>query len=162
FAMALLLNPNIIGAVKKVMPARRAAAASPLIVIAIMPFIARFGADIGPGIELVIRSGPALLLQEIGNLGTSVLAFPVAVGILALGREPRCAVPSIARAPTIALAASRHGPGGPAATGVLGVYVMGAAFGPFPFAFSASGLSPANGLSSQALPMPCRARSGSM
>ena len=62
FAMALLLNPNIIGGVAKLMPARRAAAASPLIVVAIMPFIARFGADIGPGIELVIRSGPALLL----------------------------------------------------------------------------------------------------
>lgn len=162
FAMALLLNPNIIGAVKKVMPARRAAAASPLIVIAIMPFIARFGADIGPGIELVIRSGPALLLQEIGNLGTIVLAFPVAVWILKMGRESIGAVHSIAREPNIAIVADRYGLRSPEGTGVLGVYVMGTLFGTFIFAIIASVLSTANVFSIEALAMACGVGSGSM
>ncbi|MGP9580321.1 MULTISPECIES: DUF3100 domain-containing protein [unclassified Brachybacterium] len=162
FAMALLLNPNIIGAVKKLMPARRAAAASPLIVIAIMPFIARFGADIGPGIELVIRSGPALLLQEIGNLGTIVLAFPVAVWILKMGRESIGAVHSIAREPNIAIIADRYGLRSPEGTGVLGVYVMGTLFGTFIFAIIASVLSTANVFSIEALAMACGVGSGSM
>lgn len=162
FALALLLNPNIIGAVKKIMPIRRAAAASPLIVIAIMPFIARFGADIGPGIELVIRSGPALLLQEIGNLGTIVLAFPVAVWILKMGRESIGAVHSIAREPNIAIIADRYGLRSPEGTGVLGVYVMGTLFGTFIFAIIASVLSTANVFSIEALAMACGVGSGSM
>ncbi|MGO1901516.1 MAG: DUF3100 domain-containing protein [Brachybacterium sp.] len=162
FAMALLLNPNIIGAAAKIMPARRAAAASPLIVVAIMPFIARFGADIGPGIELVIRSGPALLLQEIGNLGTIVLAFPVAVWILKMGRESIGAVHSIAREPNIAIVADRYGLRSPEGTGVLGAYVMGTLFGTFIFAIIASVLSTANVFSIEALAMACGVGSGSM
>lgn len=162
FAIALLLNPNVIGAMKKVMPARRAAAASPLIVIAIMPFIARFGADIGPGIELVIRSGPALLLQEIGNLGTIVLAFPIAVWLLKMGRESIGAVHSIAREPNIAIIADRYGLRSPEGTGVLGVYVMGTLFGTFIFAVAASLLSTAGIFRIEALAMACGVGSGSM
>lgn len=162
FAIALLLNPNVIGAMKKIVPARFAAGASPLIVIAIMPFIARFGADIGPGIELVIRSGPALILQEIGNLGTVVLAFPIAVWVLRMGRESIGAVHSIAREPNIAIIADRYGLRSPEGTGVLGVYVMGTLFGTFIFAIVASVLSTAGLFSIEALAMACGVGSGSM
>ena len=37
-------------------------AASPLIVIAIMPFIAKFGTIIGPSMDKIIAAGPALVL----------------------------------------------------------------------------------------------------
>lgn len=47
FVLCLLLNPHVIPAVKKLVSDRRAAAAAPLIVIAIMPFIAKFGTTIG-------------------------------------------------------------------------------------------------------------------
>lgn len=162
FALALLLNPNVIRAARRIMPPRRAAAAGPLIVVAIMPFIARFGADIGPGIELVIRSGPALLLQEIGNLGTVLLAFPVAVWILRMGRESIGAVHSIAREPNIAIIADRYGLRSPEGTGVLGVYVMGTLFGTFIFAIIASILSSTGLLSIESLAMACGVGSGSM
>lgn len=162
FAIALLLNPNVIGAMRRLVPARLAAAASPLIVIAIMPFIARFGADIGPGIELVIRSGPALVLQEIGNLGTILLAFPIAVWVLRMGRESIGAVHSIAREPNIAIVADRYGLRSAEGTGVLGVYVMGTLFGTFIFAIIASVLSTAGLFSIEALAMACGVGSGSM
>ncbi|MEE1650319.1 DUF3100 domain-containing protein [Brachybacterium sp. J144] len=162
FALALLLNPNIVPAVSRIMPVRRVAAASPLIVVAIMPFIARFGADIGPGIELVIRSGPALLLQEIGNLGTIVLAFPIAVWVLRMGRESIGAVHSIAREPNIAIVADRYGLRSAEGTGVLGVYVMGTLFGTFIFAIIASLLDGLGVFSLEALAMACGVGSGSM
>lgn len=162
FAIALLLNPNVVGAMRKLVPGRYAAAASPMIVIAIMPFIARFGADIGPGIELVIRSGPALLLQEVGNLGTILLAFPIAVWVLRMGRESIGAVHSIAREPNIAIVADRYGLRSPEGTGVLGVYVMGTLFGTFIFAVLASLLSTAGVFSIEALAMACGVGSGSM
>ncbi|WP_114856231.1 DUF3100 domain-containing protein [Brachybacterium sp. YJGR34] len=162
FALALVLNPNVVRAATAIMPVRRAAAASPLIVVAIMPFIARFGADIGPGIELVIRSGPALLLQEIGNLGTILLAFPIAVWVLRMGRESIGAVHSIAREPNIAIIADRYGLRSPEGTGVLGVYVMGTLFGTFIFAVIASLLSTAGVFSVEALAMACGVGSGSM
>lgn len=162
FVFALLMNPNIIAATGKLIGSTRAAAASPLIIIAIMPFIARFGADIGPGIETVIRSGPSLLLQEIGNLGTIVLAFPVAVWILKMGRESIGAVHSIAREPNIALVADRYGLRSAEGTGVLGVYVMGTLFGTFIFAVIASVLSTSGLFSIEALAMACGVGSGSM
>lgn len=162
FVIALLLNPNVAGFMKKVISRERAAAAGPLIVIALMPFIARFGADIGPGIELVIKSGPALLLQEIGNLGTILLAFPIAVWVLRMGRESIGAVHSIAREPNIAIIADRYGLRSAEGTGVLGVYVMGTLFGTFIFALIASIFSTSGLFSVEALAMACGIGSGSM
>ena len=162
FVIALLLNPNVAGCMKKVVSRERAAAAGPLIVVALMPFIARFGADIGPGIELVIKSGPALLLQEIGNLGTIILAFPIAVWILRMGRESVGAVHSIAREPNIAIIADRYGLRSAEGTGVLGVYVMGTLFGTFIFAVLASLFSTSGLFSVEALAMACGIGSGSM
>lgn len=162
FAFAALLNPNVIRPISKVLSSKRTAAVGPLIIVAIMPFIAKFGTDIGPGIELVVKSGPALLLQEIGNLGTIILAFPVAVWLLGMGRESIGAVHSIAREPNIALVADRYGLRSPEGTGVLGVYVMGTLFGTFIFAIIASVLSTSGVFSAEALAMACGVGSGSM
>lgn len=162
FAFTLLANPNVIAPMRRLIPPQRAAAAGPLIIIAIMPFIAKFGTTIGPGIEEIIRSGPALLLQEIGNLGTIVLAFPVAVWLLGMGRESIGAVHSIAREPNIAIIADRYGLRSREGTGVLGVYVMGTLFGTFVFALLASVLSTAGVFRVESLAMACGVGSGSM
>ncbi len=84
-------------------------AASPLIVVAIMPFIAKFGTIIGPSLQQLVDAGPALLLQELGNLGTIVLAFPVAVLVLGMGREAIGACFSVAREPSIVIIADEYG-----------------------------------------------------
>lgn len=162
FVFTLLLNPNVVAPIGKVLSSRRVAAASPLIVIAIMPFIAKFGTTIGPSIEEVVRAGPALLLQELGNLGTILLAFPVAIWLFRMGRESIGAVHSIAREPNIAIIADRYGLRSPEGTGVMGVYVMGTLFGTFIFAVIASLLATSGVFSVEALAMACGVGSGSM
>ncbi len=162
FVFTVLLNPNVIKPIGKVLSTRRVAAASPLIVIAIMPFIAKFGTTIGPAIEEVVRAGPALLLQELGNLGTILIAFPVAIWVFRMGRESIGAVHSIAREPNIAIIADRYGLRSPEGTGVMGVYVMGTLFGTFVFAIMASLLATGGVFSIEALAMACGVGSGSM
>lgn len=162
FVFALALNPNVVKPLAAVLSTKRVAAASPLIVIAIMPFIAKFGTTIGPSIEQVIEAGPALLLQELGNLGTILLAFPIAIWVFRMGRESIGAVHSIAREPNIAIIADRYGLRSAEGTGVVGVYVMGTLFGTFIFAILASLLSTAGVFSTEALAMACGVGSGSM
>ncbi|WP_298885151.1 DUF3100 domain-containing protein [uncultured Serinicoccus sp.] len=162
FVFTLLLNPHVVPPMGRLIRPRLAAAASPLIVVAIMPFIAKFGTTIGPSIEEIIRSGPALLLQELGNLGTIALAFPVAIWVFRMGRESIGAAHSIAREPNIAIIADRYGLRSAEGTGVMGVYVMGTLFGTFVFAIVASVLATAEVFSIEALAMACGVGSGSM
>lgn len=162
FVLCLLLNPHVVPAAKKIVSDRRAAAAAPLIVIAIMPFIAKFGTTIGPSIYDIIDAGAALVLQELGNLGTIALAFPLAVWVLKLRRESIGAVHSIAREPNVAIIADRYGLRSPEGMGVLGVYVMGTLFGTFIFALMASLLASLDIFRIEALAMACGVGSGSM
>ncbi|MEN2978242.1 DUF3100 domain-containing protein [Tistrella bauzanensis] len=162
FVMAALLNPNIIKPAARLIRAREVKAASPLIVIAIMPFIAKFGTTIGPAIDKIIAAGPALLLQELGNLGTVLIAFPIAVWVLKLGRESIGATFSIAREPNIAIIADRYTLKSPEGTGVMGVYVIGTLFGTFIFAILASVFATAGWFDPRALAMACGVGSGSM
>lgn len=162
FVFTLVLNPHVVPAVGRFLSAKRTAAAGPLIIIAIMPFIAKFGTTIGPGIDEIVRSGPALVLQELGNLGTILIAFPVAIWVFRMGRESIGAVHSIAREPNIAIIADRYGLRSPEGTGVMGVYVMGTLFGTFIFAIIASVLATAEVFSIEALAMACGVGSGSM
>ncbi|MDO5622421.1 MAG: DUF3100 domain-containing protein [Paracoccus sp. (in: a-proteobacteria)] len=162
FVFGLLLNPNVIGRMETVITQREVRAASPMIVIAIMPFIAKFGTIIGPSMEQIIAAGPALILQEIGNLGTIVLAFPIAVLVLRMGRESIGACFSVAREPNIAIIADKYGLKSPEGAGVMGVYVVGTLFGTFIFAILASLLATSGLFSPEALAMACGIGSGSM
>lgn len=162
FVMGLVLNPNVVKAMGAWMGQREVRAASPMIVIAIMPFIAKFGTIIGPSMEQIIAAGPALILQELGNLGTVVLAFPIAVLVLGLGRESIGATFSVAREPNIAIIADKYGLKSPEGAGVMGVYVIGTLFGTFIFAILASLLSTSGLFSVEALSMACGVGSGSM
>ncbi|WP_404422534.1 DUF3100 domain-containing protein [Thalassospira australica] len=162
FVMAALMNPNVMPKFAKFIRQKEVAAASPLIVIAIMPFIAKFGTTIGPAIETIIAAGPALLLQELGNLGTIVLAFPLAVWGLKMGREAIGATFSIAREPNLAIIADRYTLKSPEGTGVMGVYVIGTLFGTFIFAILASLFASADIFDPRALAMACGIGSGSM
>ena len=162
FVLTVLANPNVIPAAKRLVPRGASTAAGAAIVVAIMPFIAKFGTTVGPSIEQIIEAGPALLLQELGNLGTIVIAFPVAVWVLRMRRESIGAVHSIAREPNIAIIADRYGLRSPEGAGVLGVYVTGTLFGTFIFAVMASVLAIVGPFSIEALAMACGIGSGSM
>lgn len=162
FIMGILLNPHLFSATSRAIPPHISDAAAPIILISIMPFIARFGSTIGPAIEQLIAAGPALILQELGNLGTIIIALPVAVLLLKMGREAIGATFSIAREPNIAIISDKYGLKGPEGIGVMGVYVMGTMFGTLWFALMAGYLVSLDVFDPRALAMACGVGSGSM
>ena len=162
FVLGLVINPNVIKGAGVWIKDADVRAASPLIVIAIMPFIAKFGTIIGPSMQQIIDAGPALILQELGNLGTIVLAFPIAIIVLRMGRESIGACFSVAREPNIAIIADKYGLKSDEGTGVMGVYVIGTLFGTFIFAILASIFATTGIFSVEALAMACGIGSGSM
>ncbi|RXT04571.1 DUF3100 domain-containing protein [Ammoniphilus sp. CFH 90114] len=102
--------------------------AEPLIVLGVTLLIAKIGVIIGPSLPKVIAAGPALLLQEFGNLGTILLALPVAVA-LGLKREAIGMTHSIAREPNVGLIVEKYGFNSPEGRGVMAIYIFGTVFG---------------------------------
>ncbi len=162
FVFGLVLNPHVFKVARGWIRETEVENASPIIILAIMPFIAKFGTIIGPSMDQIVDAGPALLLQELGNLGTIVLAFPVAVLVFRMGREAIGACFSVAREPNIAIIADRYGLKSQEGAGVMGVYVVGTLFGTFAFAILASILATSGAFSVEALAMACGIGSGSM
>ncbi|MDT8896479.1 DUF3100 domain-containing protein [Halomonas sp. I1] len=162
FIIGVITNPNVTRTAGKWLPKELSQAAGPLILLSIMPFIARFGSTIGPAIEDLINAGPALILQELGNLGTMLIALPVAVLVFKMGREAIGATYSIAREPNIAVISDKYGLKGPEGIGVMGTYVVGTMFGTLWFALMAGYLTSLDILDPRALAMACGVGSGSM
>lgn len=112
----------------KVVNSKEVKAASKLVLICICPFVAKLGVNAGASIQTVISAGPALLLQEIGNLGTILLALPVAI-ILGMKREAIGATHSINRESNLALVTDMFGADSPETRGSLSVYIVGGMIG---------------------------------
>ena len=115
--------------VTKIVKSKEVKAASKLVIVAICPFIAKLGINAGASIETVISAGPALLLQEFGNLGTILLG---------LKREAIGATHSINRETNLALITDMFGPDSPEARGSLSIYVVGGMVGTIYFGFMVS------------------------
>ena len=162
FIFTILLNPNVIPSMKAVISKDRAKFASYAVLLSIMPFIAKFGVGVGPKVEEIIAAGPALLLQELGNIVTALIALPVAVLVFGMGRESIGATHSIAREPNIALIADKYGLQSPEGIGVMGVYVMGTLFGAIYFSLMAGIIASMDIMDIRALAMACGVGSGSM
>ncbi|MGP9544802.1 DUF3100 domain-containing protein [Psychrobacter sp. AOP7-B1-25] len=162
FIFAIVLNPNVVPSMKAVITKKRAKFASYAILLSIMPFIAKFGVGVGPNIEEIIAAGPALLLQELGNVATVLIALPVAVLIFGMGREAIGATHSVAREPNVALIADKYGLQSPEGIGVMGVYVMGTLFGAIYFSLMAGIIASMDVMDVRALAMACGIGSGSM
>lgn len=109
-------------------------AASKLVIVCICPFIAKLGINAGANIETVISAGPALLLQEFGNLGTILLSLPIAL-LFGLKREAIGAWHSINRETNLALVQDVFGPESPEARGSLSIYIIGGMVGTIYFGF---------------------------
>lgn len=136
----------------KLMKKKEVKAASKLVIVAICPFIAKLGINAGASLETVISAGPALLLQEFGNLGTIFLAMPVAL-LLGLKREAIGATHSINRETNLALITDMYGPDSPEARGSLSIYVVGGMVGTIYFGFMVSVIAALNILHPYALGM---------
>jgi Protein of unknown function (DUF3100) len=107
---------------------KQAKSAESLIFIAVSLLIAKFGVTIGPSVSTIIEVGPALILQEIGNLGTILIALPIAI-LLGLKRESIGMTHSVAREPNVALIMDKYGLNSPEGRGVMAIYIFGTVFG---------------------------------
>lgn len=102
--------------------------AGSLINLTLLLLMAKYGCNIGPTLPKIVKASPALILQELGNLGTVILGVPFAIW-LGLDRQSVGAAHSIAREPNIAIVSDRYGLDSPEGQGVLGVYIFGTIFG---------------------------------
>jgi len=107
---------------------RQAKNAEQLVFLSVTLLIAKFGVQAGPALPKLIAAGPALLLQEFGNLGTIFLALPVAL-LLGLKRETIGMTHSIGREANIALISDKYGFASPEGRGVMAMYIFGTVFG---------------------------------
>lgn len=128
--MGVLSGPEVLIIFDK----KEVKAASKLVIVAICPFIAKLGINAGASIEVILSAGPALILQEIGNLGTIFLAMPFAL-LLGLKREAIGATHSINRESNLALITDMFGPDSPETRGSLSIYVVGGMVGTIFFSF---------------------------
>lgn len=147
-ALGLLTGPNVL----KILDNKKVKAAGSLVGIAILPFIAKLGINAGAQIETVLKVGPAILLQEFGNLGTIFLALPVAL-LLGLKRDGIGAAHSINRETNLALIQDMYGASSPEAQGCLAVYITIGMVGTIYFGFMASVVAALNWFHPYALGM---------
>lgn len=135
--------------------------AGPLINISVMLLMARYGALIGPSLPTIIAQGPALILQELGNLGTIVLALPLAI-LLGFRRESVGACFSIAREASLAIVSDIYGLDSAEGRGVMGVYITGTLLGAIYFGLLAGFVATLLPIHPWALAMACGTGSASM
>ena len=160
FAMVIALVLYLIKGFKFVGPQQHAIS-DVLVVVGISTFIAKVSVVSGVAIPQVIEAGPALLLQELGNLGTMVIALPLAL-YFGFKRESVGMTHSIAREPNVAIIAQKYGLNSPEGEGVIMTYVVGTLVGTIFMGLLASLLATATPLHPLAMAMACGVGSGSM
>lgn len=131
--LGVLAGPQVLKIFKK----PEVKATSKLVIVCICPFIAKLGINAGASIETVISAGPALILQEFGNLGTIFISLPIAL-LLGLKREVVGACHSINRETNLALMQDMFGPDSAEARGSLSIYIIGGMVGTIFFGFMAT------------------------
>ena len=162
--IGILITPDLLGkrikALRKLIPMEVVEIAGPIVMIALLPLGVKYGTLVGPNVVKIVSAGPAFLLQELGNLGTIFLAFPLAI-LLGMKRSAIGATVSVCREATLGVVGERYGLDSPEGTGVLGTYMMGTVFGTIIFSLLGS-LAPLTGLHPHALAMACGIGSASM
>ncbi|SFL77087.1 DUF3100 domain-containing protein [Halanaerobium salsuginis] len=162
--IGIIITPDLLGAkitkLRDLISMTEVKTAGSYVMIALLPLGVKYGTLVGPNIVQVIKSGPAFLLQELGNLGTVFIALPLAL-FLGMGREAVGATASICREPTLGVIGEKYGISSPEGTGVLGTYLMGTVFGTIFFGLL-GGFAVATGLHPLALAMASGMGSGSM
>ena len=120
FPMLYVLILGAILGIAKMIPQKMMTEASPYIGISVMMLTAKIASTIGPNLGAVVKAGPALILQEFGNLGTAVLALPIAVFVFHMGRAAIGTSFSISRESSLAVVADKYGLDSDEGIGVMG------------------------------------------
>ena len=162
FPMLYVLIFGAILGIAKAIPKQMMEEASPYITISVMMLTAKMGSSIGPNLVALFQSGPALILQEFGNLGTALLALPIAILVLRMDRSAVGCTFSISREGSIAIVADRYGLDSPEGVGVMGGYITGTVLGTLFYGIMVSFLCSLNIFHPYSLAMACGTGSASM
>ncbi|MBR4875874.1 MAG: DUF3100 domain-containing protein [Clostridia bacterium] len=162
FPMLYTIIFGILLAVFKLIPKTMMVEASPYITISVLMLGARSAATIGPNLKLIFESGAALVLQELGNLGTVFFAIPVAVLIFGMGRAAVGAGFSISREGSLMVIGNMYGLDSDEGLGVMGGYITGTLFGTIICGLMSSALASTGWFHPYALAMACGTGSASM
>lgn len=113
----------------KIMSEEQMEAATDYLNISIMLLMTKIGLGIGPNLHIIMNSGWALLMQELGHLlGTIICGLPIAL-LVGMRREAIGACYSIDREANVAIIIDRYGFHSPEGRGVMGMYICGTLFG---------------------------------
>ena len=113
----------------KIVTEEQMVAATDYLNISIMILMTKIGLGIGPNLHIIMNSGWALILQELGHFfGTIVLGLPIAL-LVGMRREAVGACYSIDREANVAIIIDRYGFHSPEGRGVMGMYICGTLFG---------------------------------
>ncbi|MGO1991351.1 MAG: DUF3100 domain-containing protein [Corynebacterium sp.] len=130
--------------------------------VAVLVLVARLSFTMGPNIPFLLDAGPALLLQEVGNIiGPICLAPPLAV-MLRMGSATVGATFSVDREGAFAMVTERFGTNSQQYRGVLSMYIFGSVFGAVIISMIASLASSLGIFDWRALAMGAGVGSGSM
>ncbi len=159
---ALLMGVLVSGQRIKPLPIDDQHAANAIMSVAVLVLCARLSLTLGQELPALFAAGPALLLQELGNVfGSLLLALPLAV-LLRMGPATVGATFSIDREPSFAMVTSRFGADSPQYRGVLSMYIFGSIFGAIIVSLVASVVSSLDIFRWEALAMGAGVGSGSM
>ncbi len=162
FPMLYAVVLGIILALVKAIPHEMMVTASPYITISVLMLGARGAATIGPNLGLIVKSGAALVLQELGNLGTIFLSIPIGVLLLNMGRSVVGAGFSISREGSLIVIGDMYGLDSDEGLGVMGGYITGTLFGTIICGLMSSMLANTGWFHPFALAMACGTGSASM
>lgn len=162
--LCVIITPDLLGnyikPLGKFISRKEISITGNVVMLALLPLGVKYGTLVGPNIRAVINAGPALILQEIGNLGSVLIAMPVAL-MLGMRRESIGACSSISREPSLGVIGEKYGIESPEGTGVLGTYLVGSVIGTVYFGII-SPLGLQIGLNPLSLAVACGLGSGSM
>ena len=129
---SVAITPSLLGKIipglKKIIGDEEIAFAPKMLSITLFPLAIMFGISAGPKIGIVLNAGPALLLQELGNLGTMLIALPFAM-FIGLGRTSVGATYTLCRDTGLSIITDKYGLESDEGIGTLGVYIVGSVLG---------------------------------
>lgn len=138
--MGILLSPHLLGkvipALKKFIGEKEISRSPFLLSLTLYPLGIMFGISAGPKIGVVFDAGLALVLQEFGNLGTMIIALPIAI-FMGLGRSSVGATYSLCRDTALGITGDKYGLNSAEGIGTLGTYISGSVFGTLFYSFLA-------------------------
>lgn len=134
--LGMALSPQLLGkvipAVKNFISEKEIKIAPMLLSLTLYPLGIMFGISAGPQVGIVLKAGPALLLQEAGNAMTMLIALPLGV-LLGLGRSAVGGTFSLCRDTALGIIGDKYGLDSREGMGTLGTYISGSVFGAIVF-----------------------------